>query len=58
MLKKLSTHHLVKKAGILVGMWLVPGPIIIPIVGYLIFKWKKRKTENPTQTEASSSQTP
>lgn len=49
-----------KKAGLLVAMWLIPGPIIFPFAGYLFYKWRQKKNAERElrQTATSSSQKP
>lgn len=37
------SSDIVKKAGLFVGMWLIPGPILIPLAVYFYYKWKKKK---------------
>jgi hypothetical protein len=38
-----------KKAGLLIGMWLIPGPILIPLAVYFYYKWRKQKDRSRPQ---------
>jgi hypothetical protein len=33
---KLTKNKMVKAAGVFLGMVIIPGPVIIPLIGYLI----------------------
>lgn len=40
---KLTKKQIIKGASGFVAMWLLPGPIVIPIILVLYYRWKKKK---------------